>query len=326
MNVVAADWLPYALPLKRPWQTSRGQLLERRGKLLRLRNDQGLTGWGDCAPLPEFGIDEPAARAFAEESAHLDLAAQSASLPLHAWLSGEPNVASLAVNSNLGAISELSEAALQASLDAGFQVLKIKVGLAAPAEEIARLRQLATGLPAPIKLRLDANAAWSLPEARQFLDACRSLPIEGLEEPLRYPVPEELAQLQAGLPFPLALDESCHLLTPAFFRHPPLRRLVLKPARHGGLLKSMEIALRARAAGLECIVTSSLESSCGLLACAQLAAAIAPDSVHGLGTAEWLAADTGWTAPISGGRLYLPESNGLGFVIAEDWAKAQDPD
>ncbi|KXB32775.1 hypothetical protein AT959_00620 [Dechloromonas denitrificans] len=323
--IIAADWLPYVLPLQRPWQTSQGQVLERRGKLLCLRNDRSLSGWGDCAPLPEFGIDEPAARAFAEEMAHLDLVAQSAGLPLHAWLSGDPAVASLAVNSNLGAISGLSEGALQASLDAGFQVLKIKVGLAAPAEEIARLRELAAGLPATIKLRLDANAAWSLPEARQFLQACTTLPIEGIEEPLRHPVPDELAQLQAGLPFPLALDESCHLLTPAFFRHPPLHRLVLKPARHGGLLKSMEIALRARAAGLECIVTSSLESSCGLLACAQLAAAIAPNSVHGLGTAEWLAADTGQAPRISGARLYLPEGNGLGFVLAENWTKVQDP-
>lgn len=323
MTIVAANWLPYALPLKRPWQTSQGQFFERRGKLLRLRNDRDLTGWGDCAPLPEFGIDEAAARAFAEETAQLDLVTQSAGLPLHAWLSGEAAVSSLAVNCNLGAISGLSEEALQASLEGGFQVLKIKVGLAAPAEEIARLRQLAERLPATTKLRLDANAAWSLSEARQFLDACCALPVESVEEPLRHPAPEELARLQAGLPFPLALDESCHLLTPAFFRHPPLRRLVLKPARHGGLLTSIEIALRARAAGLECIVTSSLESSCGLLACAQLAAAIAPDSVHGLGTAEWLAADTGRAPRINDGLLYLPESNGLGFVVAEDWAKGQ---
>lgn len=324
MSIVAADWLPYALPLKHPWQTSQGQFLERRGKLLRLRNDCGQSGWGDCAPLPEFGIDTEAAQAFAEETAQLDLVAQSAGLPLHAWLSGKPAIGSLAVNANLGAISGPGEAALQASLDAGFQVLKIKVGLTAPAEEIRRLQLLATRLPAPVKLRLDANAAWSLPEARQFLQACQALPIEGIEEPLRQPTPDKLAQLQAGLSFPLALDESCHLLTPAFFRHPPLRRLVLKPARHGGLLKSMELGLRARAAGIECIVTSSLESSCGLLACAQLAAALAPEAVHGLGTAAWLSADTGQPPRISGGRLYLPESNGLGFVITEDWTKVQD--
>ena len=62
MTIVAADWLPYCLPLRRPWQTSQGSLSKRRGSLLRLRTADGLTGWGDCAPLPEFGIEEAAAR------------------------------------------------------------------------------------------------------------------------------------------------------------------------------------------------------------------------------------------------------------------------
>ena len=82
MKVVAADWLPYCLPLRRPWQTSRGTLNERHGRLRRLVTEDGRTGWGDCAPLPEFGIDEAAATAFAEESATLDLAAQAAGLSL----------------------------------------------------------------------------------------------------------------------------------------------------------------------------------------------------------------------------------------------------
>ncbi len=84
MKVVAADWLPYCLPLRRPWQTSRSVLTERHGRLRRLTTDDGRTGWGDCAPLPEFGIDETAATAFAEECATLDLAAQGAGLPLNA--------------------------------------------------------------------------------------------------------------------------------------------------------------------------------------------------------------------------------------------------
>ena len=55
MKLVAADWLPYTLPLSRPWQTSRGEIDERHGRLFRLQSADGLTGWGDCAPLPDFG-------------------------------------------------------------------------------------------------------------------------------------------------------------------------------------------------------------------------------------------------------------------------------
>lgn len=313
MKIVAADWLPYCLPLRRPWQTSQGVLRERLGSLLRLRTGNGMVGWGDCAPLPEFAIAEPAARALAEECAQLDLAAQRAGQPLAAWLSGTPQPRSLAVNTVLGAISPSTVAAAQKAISAGFRVLKIKVGCAAPAQEIAQLEALCAALPAGISLRLDANGAWPRESAVYFLTACRGLPIEGLEEPLRSADAEALRHLQGLADFPLAIDENLHLVAKDFWRAPPVRRLVLKPARCGGLLASVATGLRAQAAGVECIVTSSLESACGLIACAHLAAAIAPQSCHGLATADWLAADTGEPPLLHDGRLCLPQVPGLGF-------------
>ena len=86
MKVVAAEWLPYRLPLKRPWQTSQGVLKKQSGSLLRLETKDGQTGWGDCAPLPEFGINETNATSFAEELAHLDLFSQKLGQPLNSCL------------------------------------------------------------------------------------------------------------------------------------------------------------------------------------------------------------------------------------------------
>jgi len=312
VKLVAADWLPYALPLKRPWQTSHGVIGERRGRLLRLQSTDGLTGWGDCAPLPEFGIDEAAAEAFAEETAQLDLIAQQAGLPLNAWLSGEAPVTTLAVNCGFWAFFAADRSILEKAAEDGFTVVKFKVGVRPVAEEIANLHRLAADLPPGLTLRLDANRAWNFHDAKTFLAACAGLPIDGLEEPLAEANSDFLQNLQATVAFPLAIDESVHLLDAHFFRHPPVRRLVIKPARHG-LLASVELALRARTSGLEVIVTSSLESACGLLACAHLAAAVAPDAVHGLATADWLDADTGPTPVIAGGRLRLPTAPGLGF-------------
>jgi len=94
-----------------------------------------------------------------------------------------------------------------------------------------------------------------------------------------------------------------------------VRRLVIKPARHGGLLASTELALRARASGLEVIVTSALESAYGIATLTHLAAAVAPDAVHGLATADWLASDTGLSPPILNGRMPLPKGNGIGFTL-----------
>jgi O-succinylbenzoate synthase len=313
VKVVAADWLPYCLPLRRPWQTSRGTLNERRGRLRRLTTDDGRTGWGDCAPLPEFGIDEAAACDLAEECALLDLAAQRARVPLGCWLSGVPPARSVAVNAVLGAISTVTPEAMRDSLMAGFRVLKIKVGAGPLADEIDQLRQICATLPAGVGLRLDANGAWDEVDTRRFLAVCLPLPIEGIEEPLRGPDAATLGRLQAAVPFPLAIDESLHLIDREFWQAPPVRRLVIKPARVGGLLAGIELGVRARAAGVECIVTSSLESACGLTACAHLATAIAPDSCHGLATAGWLASDTGDVPAIVGGRMLLPQIPGLGF-------------
>ncbi len=313
MNIVAADWLPYALPFRQPWQSSRGAIDRRRGRLRRLQTDDGLSGWGDCAPLPEFGISEAAAAAFAETSARLDLAAQRAGLPLNAWLSGGPPLVGIAVNRNFGSVLNFDPGALNEAAAAGFSIVKFKLGLYPVAAEIFDLHRLARDLPATLQLRLDANRAWNLSDARRIVEACAGLPVEGLEEPLAEPDPVLLAGLQVKAGFPLAVDESVHLLDRAFFSQPPVRRIVVKPARHGGLPASVELAQRARAAGLEVIVTSGLESACGLLTCAHLAAAVAPHAVHGLATGEWFAEDTGPTPRIANGRLTLPDCSGLGY-------------
>lgn len=322
MTITTADWLPYALPLKRPWHTSQGKITERQGRLLRLRTKDGRYGWGDSAPFPEFGISEAAADAFAEETAHLDLAAQHAGLPLSQFLCGEAPVAYLAVNGNLGPLSDNTSDLVAAAAARGFSVLKLKVGIKPVVEEIAHLHQLASSSAPEIKWRLDANCAWSHSDAQTFISGCTDLPIEGLEEPLAHPDRTALEHLQLLAPWPIALDESAHLIDGDFFRHPFVQRLILKPARHGGLLSSVELALRARAAGIETIVTSGLESACGLAACAHLAAAIAPQGIHGLTTGDWFAANSGISCLISNGRVQLPRCPGLGFIANDTFAVA----
>ena len=314
MNIVAADWLPYCLPLRSAWHTSQGSFSERHGRLLRLQTDDGLTGWGDYAPLPEFGIGEAAATALAEETAHLDLAAQAAGRSLAEWLGGMPPPTSVVVNALLGPISTLDERTLGEAIAAGFTIVKLKVGVAPPATELARLREICARLPAGVRLRLDANCAWDDEDAAAFVAGCRTLPVEGIEEPLRTPTAAALHALQDAAPFPLAIDESIHLLDDDFWRSPPVRRLVIKPARLGGLRASVEIARRARATGIECIVTSGLESACGLTALAHLAAAIAPEACHGLATAGLFATDTGQPPELAGGRMRIPKGPGLGFA------------
>ena len=318
MNILAGQWQPYRLPLATPWITQRGRRDALHGEWLRLSTDDGRHGWGDAAPLPEFGIPPAAARAFARETALLDLAAQERGLPLNALLSLQPAVPSLTVHRNLGAISRIDPQRVAESLHPACSLLKLKVGVISWTDEIQALEALCAHLPGSVRLRLDANQAWPAGIAADFLRACvtHGLPVESIEEPLRADdgpsLRHHLRALQATTPFAIAVDESANQIDSAFLRDPPVRRLVIKPARHGGLLASLLLARLASAAGLECIVTSALESHCGVLACAHLAAAIAPRAIHGL-HAPALA---GTNAPRQERELptfILPEQPGLGF-------------
>jgi L-alanine-DL-glutamate epimerase-like enolase superfamily enzyme len=80
------------------------------------------------------------------------------------------------------------------------------------------------------------------------------------------------------------------------------------------LLPALSLARRAAAAGMQCVVTSSIDSACGVLAAAHLAAALDNGLAHGLATSSWLTADTGTPPTITNGRLALPDTPGLGFV------------
>jgi o-succinylbenzoate synthase len=197
----------------------------------------------------------------------------------------------------------------------GYRVLKLKMGVAPPEQELQRLSELARTLPDGLRLRLDANGAWDLDTATRVIHALEDLPIEGLEEPLQRPDWSTLARLQSLASFPLALDESLPILvSPIDPIRLPVRRVVLKPTVIGGLHHTLTLARRLQAAGTEVVVTSLLESAAGLWPTTQLAAAIASPIPHGLATADWLLADLGQPPRLRYGQIQLIDSIGSGFT------------
>jgi len=347
MRIAAAVPLGYALPLARQAPGKLSPQTERRGWLLRLDTDDGRSGFGECAPLPSHGSESHAAAAAALQQwcarlpglsvddalaavdapdssttpaasaavdcALLDLAAQASGQPLYRLLAPAGN-GRVAVNALAGDALTTTPARIGELLDAGFTVLKLKLGHDDIAAQLAALRRLADALPRQIRLRLDANRAWTADEAARIVAALAGLPVESLEEPLRTPHAATLAALQRELPFAVALDESgSQHDRESFFAAPPVRRLVLKLAPQGGLRRALATARRAQAAGIECVVTTGIDSACATLAAAHLAAALDNGLAHGLATSEWLAADTGAPPIIRKGLLELPETPGLGF-------------
>ena len=57
MNTLHLSYSPYTLKLKKYFVTAKGEIRERRGFILTLKDDEGNTGVGECAPFPEFGSE-----------------------------------------------------------------------------------------------------------------------------------------------------------------------------------------------------------------------------------------------------------------------------
>lgn len=333
---------PYRVAFHNAWQSAQSCHQERRGYLLKLETAQGISGNGECAPLAQAGTetlaeaeaalqavltasqDRPLA-ALAErldglattpavrcalETALLDIGARLKNKPLYRWLAPAAS-GCVAVNAACGGLDEGFELRLGQALMQGYRVVKIKLGLYPLEEELGHLKRLQ--LPEGIRLRLDANRAWSAAQAVQAIHACGALPVDSLEEPLQSPDLETLQALQQQAPFPLALDES---LTDIFADMPPealpVKRLVLKPMTAGGILPVLERARRARQAGIDSVVTSTLETSVGLWAALHAAAVLDNQLTHGLGTAAWLDKPDPALCPLRG-MLQIGQQAGPGL-------------
>jgi O-succinylbenzoate synthase len=88
---------------------------------------------------------------------------------------------------------------------------------------------------------------------------------------------------------------------------------VLKPTLLGGFEISMYLARKAMNLGMTPVISSSFESSLGLIALANLAAFVNENDVAaGLDTADWFLADVlDGPLPIEKGRLDLERANAM---------------
>jgi o-succinylbenzoate synthase len=247
-----------------PWRTLRS-IDERAPLIPQVRHVTGLIDPG-----------LPSAR-FAIETALLDLLGQRAGRPVHDILSGGAPAGTVALSRlvDAEAIDGLLAAA-RAAQEAGIRTLKVKIGRRFEAE-LAMLRGLRSELGYGLALRLDANRSFPSGEAKARLAALVGIAPELIEEPVP---PDELERVHPS-PIPIALDESL-----AGDEGPArLSRLaaagvckwvILKPTLLGGAIACIEVARRARAAGVEPIVSHTFEGPIAMAAAAALAVALPP--------------------------------------------------
>ncbi|MDE6276564.1 MAG: o-succinylbenzoate synthase [Muribaculaceae bacterium] len=195
-------------------------------------------------------------------------------------------------------------------IDAGFSVLKLKIGGIDFDEECDILTAIRREFkPEDLTIRLDANGSFRPDNALEKLDRLACYHIHSLEQPLPAGMPGESASICASGPIPIALDEEligcrepheCGEILDAI--RP--QYIILKPSLCGGFRGADAWIAEAEKRGIGWWATSALESNVGLNAIAQWVAAKRPVLHQGLGTGQLYSNNTPTSMLLRGESLY----------------------
>jgi o-succinylbenzoate synthase len=270
----------------------------------------------------------PAARA-AVQGALCDLAARRAGRPLADELAAGVGAGDLAgrgaalrrVPTSVllvsGESSMLREEAARARAS-GHRAVKIKLGAATLDVDVARARAAREGLGPGIRLRGDANGAWSLAAARAALAALAPFEFDYIEQPLAADDFEGFVDLHHDAPLRLAADESVATEAGALrlLEAGTVDVVVLKPATLGGAACALDLAGRARRAGIEVVFSHAFESAVGARHALHCAAAWGdPAASHGLCTGGLFDPDLAVPVECRDGQAEIADVPGIGITL-----------
>ncbi|MBX3743975.1 MAG: dipeptide epimerase [Verrucomicrobiae bacterium] len=270
--------------------------------LVRIRDADGIEGWGESAPstrygespesvrevlktvdgtrlswddleasrayLQELGPESPAARC-ALDIALLDGAARKARQAVHTFL-GVPFTEGRHVTSfsiGLDTPEVIRAKVLEAE---PYPILKLKLGSASDRENLAALRSAAPEKP----VRVDANEAWKTREhaLRELEWLATDGRIEFVEQPMPAGTPRaDREWLHARSPIPLMADESYRDASDLPAVLGCFASVNVKLVKTGGITGAHAALQAARNAGLKTMLGCMIESSVLIAAAAHLA-------------------------------------------------------
>ncbi|MBO1013316.1 muconate cycloisomerase family protein [Achromobacter sp. SD115] len=203
------------------------------------------------------------------------------------------------------------------------RLFKLKIGARSPADDVAHVARIARGLGGRADMTVDVNQAWDGNTARRYLPQLVEAGVTLIEQPVAKWDVQALREATQSLgsaalimadetvcsaqdAFMLASQRACHVFS-------------LKVAKHGGLLRTREVAAVAQAAGLGWYGGTMLETSLGSAASAHVFATLS-DQHHGCELfGPQLLVDDIVEQPMAvrDFELQLPDGPGFGVVVDE---------
>ena len=340
--MVRATYITHPLIFIRPAGTSRGMLEEKPCWFIKLTSEEGITGIGEVSYIPGLSVEEEAELEinldhvcklisrgemdplqtlpampgvqFALETAIKDLENGGNRIlypsEFTEGLKGIPTNGLIWMGAKPFMISQIRE-----KMQLGFNVLKLKVGSISFSEELKMVRWIRSEFGAgDLEIRLDANGAWTVDEAREKMEQFARSGIHSIEQPIAPGQLNELAQLCRDSAIPVALDEELIGITDPAERGALMEKVkpayvILKPGLLGGFSVAAHWIAEAEVYGAGWWITSALESNIGLNAIAQWTWQLNVTRQQGLGTGALYTNNIPSPLQLTGEQLWFRSKN-----------------
>lgn len=278
----------------------------------------------ECARLMDAELAANHYAKAAVEMALWDVLGKVAGLPLHVLLGGGHR-GSLPIKYVVGRVEPArARDEVGAAREVGLSTIKVKVG-GALADDLARLEAVAEALEDGERLGVDANAGWSLVTTLAALEPMHELGVAFLEQPVSPRFPDDMAEVTARSPMPVVAHESVFTVRDGLEAATERRAHIwaLTPSTHGGLVPTLDLLGVARAAGVPCLLGSTVELGVATAFLAQIGVAFddiadcpVPSDVLG---PLYHDGDVVAVQPaIHDGCMHVPAGPGLGVELDDD--------
>jgi L-alanine-DL-glutamate epimerase-like enolase superfamily enzyme len=269
---------------------------------VRIRDEDGVEGWGEASPQPFYGETtdtvlailprladalqsasggDPFALETVDEALHHALAHHGSarvaiSCALHdlvgkklgvpVWKLWGLSPATAPKSSFTIGIDELDVMRAKVREAAGYPILKIKVGTPRDREILGMIRE-----EAPDKtIRVDANTGWTAKQTIAAMPMLQEFGVEFVEQPLPAHDLAGLKLVRENSPLPIIADESVETAADVAKLAGVVDGVNIKLSKCGSLREAIRIVHAARAHGMSVMVGCMIESTLGIAAAVQL--------------------------------------------------------
>ncbi len=304
MKITGISSIRVNIPYRKPFTISGGANVEGEHVIIAVETDEGLTGYGESAPMTTYSgetqsdsyyalteylgkavvgldpfdlekihavMDEALPEHYfakaAIDIALYDLMGKKLNIPAYQLLGGKVrDKVDIAWVVGIGTIEEMIEEAVH-YVDKGFKTIKLKIGNQ-PQKDIEMVREVRAAVGPDVLIRVDANQGYDVSTAIRTIRKLEKYEIEMVEQPVKKWNLSGMARVTASVDVPIEADETLFTLHDAMniIKHRAADVLNIKILKPGGLYPSKKVAALCEAEGITCLVGSMVEYGIGSVA------------------------------------------------------------